>query len=141
MLAPLKDRGILIRAENEARESESALRLALRNARQAQRRAATRGAREVIALTNEINRLSEANRQLRSRLDELESSQVLIALGQQLMALRAENDALIDAARRICHLERRLCAACDECENLASLRDTAGEPWPDSAPGAFQVQP
>lgn len=141
MLAPLKDRGILIRAENEARESESALRLALRNARQAQRRAATRGAREVIALTNEINRLSEANRQLRSRLDELESSQVLITLGQQLMALRAENDALIDAARRICHLERRLCAACDECERLASLRDAAGEPWPDSAPGAFQAQP
>src|SRR5574343_784528 len=68
MLAPLKDRGILIRAEDEASESESALRLALRNARQAQRRAATRGARDVMALTNEIKRHTEANHQLHSQI-------------------------------------------------------------------------
>ena len=99
MLAPLKDRGILVRAAEDADDDETALRQALRHARQAQRRAAIQGARQIVALTNEIHRLTELNRQLRSRLDELESGQTLVSLGQQLMALRAENDALIDSAR------------------------------------------
>ena len=125
MLAPLKDRGILIRAEDDAGDTETALRLALRQARQSQRRAATQGARQIVALTNEINRLTEVNRQLRSRLDELENGQTMTALGQQLMALRAENDALIAAAQRVWYLDRTLRAAHHECERLASERDTA----------------
>ena len=125
MLAPLKDRGILARAADDTGDSETALRQALRHARQAQRQAATHGAQQIVALTNEINRLTELNRQLRSRLDELENGQTLVTLGQQLMALRTENDALIDAAQRLCHLDHRLGAAHRECERLARVRDAA----------------
>lgn len=125
MLAPLKDRGILIRAEDDTGDTEAALRLALRQARQSQHRAATQGARQVVALTNEINRLTELNRQLRSRLDELENGQTMIAFAQQLMALRAENDALIAAAHRLWHLDRHLSAAHREYQRLTSERNTA----------------
>ena len=125
MLAPLKDRGILARAADDTGDSETALRQALRHARQAQRQAATHGARQIVALTNEINRLTELNRQLRSRLDELENGQTLVTLGQQLMALRTENDALNDAAQRLWHLDRSLGAAHRECERLARVRDAA----------------
>lgn len=125
MLAPLKDRSILLRAGEEAADSEAALRLALRQARQAQRRAAEHGARQTITLTNEVNRLNELNRQLRSRLDELESGQVIVALGQQLMALRAENEALLAAAHQLCHLDRALNASRRDSERLARARDHA----------------
>lgn len=125
MLAPLKDRGILLRAADDTGDSETALRQALRHARQDQRRAAAHGARQIVALTNEVNRLTELNRQLLSRLDELENGQTLVTLGQQLMALRAENDALIAAAQRLCHLDRRLGEAHRECERLARVRDAA----------------
>ena len=64
MLAPLKDRSILLRADDESTDNEAALRLALRQARQAQRQAAEHGARQSIALTNEVARLSEHNRQM-----------------------------------------------------------------------------
>lgn len=128
MLAPLKDRSVLAASSAEelaADDMESALRKALRQARQAQRRAATRGASQVIGLTNEVNRLKEQNRQLRTRLDELENGQTIVALGQQLMALREENDALIAAAHRVWTLDRTLCAAHHECERLARERDNA----------------
>ncbi|MBF1165580.1 MAG: hypothetical protein HXL68_11130 [Dechloromonas agitata] len=125
MLAPLKDRGILVRAAEDADDDETALRQALRHARQAQRRAAIQGAQQIVALTNEIHRLTELNRQLRSRLDELESGQTLVSLGQQLMALRAENDALIDSAQRLWQIDRSLDAAHRACERLARARDAA----------------
>lgn len=128
MLAPLKDRSILARsgiADEPAGDTETVLRQALRQARMALRRAASRGARQVVGLTNDINRLSEQNRQLRQRLDELENGQTLVALGQQLMALREENDALIAAAQRVWTLDRTLCAAHRECERLARERDQA----------------
>ena len=137
MLAPLKDRGILIRAEDDAGDTEAALRLALRQARQSQRRAATMGARQIVALTNEINRLTEQNRQLRNRLDELENGQTLVAFGQQLMALRAENDALIAAAHRVWQLDRTLSAAHRECERLANERNAALDRLHDSAQAAL----
>ncbi len=128
MLAPLKDRSILARsgcADAPAGDTETVLGQALREARLALRQAATQGARQSIALTNEVNRLTEVNRLLLSRLDELENGQVIIALGQQLMALREENDALIAAAHRLWTLDRTLCAAHRECERLARERDSA----------------
>ena len=100
-------------------------RLALRQARQAQRQAAEHGARQSIALTNEVARLSEHNRQLRNRLDELENGQVIVALGQQLMALRAEYEALLAAAHRVCSLNQALHATRREGERLARARDDA----------------
>lgn len=126
MLAPLKDRSILARsAEGNARDTEAMLRQALREARQALRLAASKGARQSVALTNDIHRLHEENRQLRQRLDELENGQSIVALGQQLLALRAENDALIAAARRISHLNRRLRATHGECKQLSAAREHA----------------
>ena len=125
MLAPLKDRSILLPADDGPEDGEAALRLALRQARQAQRRAAEYGARQSIALSNEVNRLNELNRQLHSRLDELESGQAMVTLGQQLMALRAENEALLAAAHQLCHLERTLHATRRDCERLARARDHA----------------
>ena len=125
MLAPLKDRSILLRADDESTDNEAALRLALRQARQAQRQAAEHGARQSIALTNEVARLGEHNRQLRNRLDELENGQVIVALGQQLMALRAENEALLAAAHRVCSLNQALHATRREGERLARARDDA----------------
>lgn len=141
MLAPLKDRSILTRDEGNSpvSDAEHALRLALRQARQAQRRAATQGARQSIALTNEIARLTEQNRQLTNRLDELENGQTLVSLAQQLMSLRHENDALIAAAHRVWYLDRRLNAAHRECERLARERDSALDLLHDSAQPASHI--
>jgi len=126
MLAPLKDRSILARSgEGGDRDTETMLRQALREARQMLRLAAAKGARQTVALTNDIHRLNEENRQLRQRLDELENGQSIIALGQQLMALRAENDALIAAARRVSHLNSRLRAVHCECKRLIAAREQA----------------
>lgn len=127
MLAPLKDRSILEREADDAPDAAEtqALRLALRQSRQAQKRAATLSTRQIVELTNAANRLSEHNRQLQQRLDELENGQTLLALGQQLMALREENDALIAAAHRVWQLDRTLSAAHRECERLARQRDNA----------------
>jgi seryl-tRNA synthetase len=126
MLAPLKDRSILARSgEGSDRDTESTLRQALREARQTLRLAAAKGARQTVALINDIHRLNEENRQLRQRLDELENGQVIVALGQQMMSLRAENDAMIAAVRRVCHLNRRLRAAHGECKHLSTAREHA----------------
>ncbi|MBL8403269.1 MAG: hypothetical protein JNL16_01880 [Dechloromonas sp.] len=125
MLAPLKDRSILTRSGADGDPEgvqETRLRKALREARQALRQAAIKGVRETVTLTNEINRLTEEKRQLRQRLDELENGQAIVALGQQLVALRAENDALIDAARRVCRLNRSLRIAHGECEHLRTAQ-------------------
>lgn len=127
MLAPLKDRTILEREPAEAtlQAENAALKLSLRQARQAQKRTATLTARQIVGLTNEINHLNEVNRLLQARLAELESGQAVIVLGQQLMALRQENDDLTEAAQRLWYLDRTLCAAHRECERLACERDAA----------------
>ncbi len=129
MLAPLKDRSVLERepaANIDARDAETlALRLALRDARSAQRRSATMSARKIVELTNETNRLAEFNARLQARIDELENGQAMVALGQQLMALRHENEQMAAAAHRVWFLDRTLCAAHRECERLARERDAA----------------
>lgn len=127
MLAPLKDRSVIERETDAATSAAEtlSLRLALRQSRQAQKRAATLSTRQIVELTNAANRLSEQNLQLRQRLDELENGQTVLALGQQLVALRAENDALIAAAHRVWQLDRTLSAAHRECERLARERDNA----------------
>lgn len=132
MLAPLKDRNIIERASpagnqsaHELRVDNAALKQSLRQARQTQKRTATVSAGKIVALTNENQRLSELNRHLQQRLDELESGQTMVALGQQLMALRQENEELAEAAQRIWFLDRTLCAAHRECERLARERDRA----------------
>lgn len=129
MLAPLKDRSVLEREPAPGiskQEAETlALRLALRDARSAQRRSATLSARKIIELTNEVNRLAEFNARLQSRVDELENGQAVVALGQQLVALRHENEEMATAAHRLWFLDRTLCAAHRECERLARERDAA----------------
>lgn len=124
MLAPLKDRSILDSAPDPDEEVH-ALRLALRRARQAHRRSATLSARRQIELTNRLLLAEERQRQLQFRVDELENGMAITALAQQLLALRAENDELIEAARRIWLLDRTLGAAHRECERLAHERDCA----------------
>lgn len=129
MLAPLKDRSVLEREPNPGigrRDEEIlALRQALRDARRAQRRSATLSARKIIELTNEANRLAERNVRLQSRVSELENGQVVIALGQQIMALRHDNEQMAAAGHRLWFLDRTLCAAHRECERLARERDAA----------------
>lgn len=126
MLAPLKDRSILESAD-EPDEENRMLRLALRRARQAQKRSATLSARQLVEMTNRLQLAEERNRQLQARLDEMENGQAITALAQQLVELRQENDELIDAAKRLWFLDRTLCAAHRECERLAQERDTALE--------------
>lgn len=126
MLAPLKDRS-MIEQENVARlvDENTVLRQCLRQSRQLQKRAASLTARKIVALTNEISRLDELNRQLRARLEELESGTAMTAMAQQLLALQDDNDALRDASRQLWFLDRTLCAAHRECERLARERDVA----------------
>lgn len=132
MLAPLKDRSILQRdcagddhGETGLLAENAALRKSLRQSRQMQKRSATISTRQIVELTNNNHRLTELNRHLQARIIELESGQAIIALGQQLMALRQENDELADAAQRVWFLDRTLCAAHHECERLARERDSA----------------
>lgn len=141
MLAPLKNRAILERApadEDERCPSDNAvdagrvaelesenlaLKSALRQARQSQRRNATLQAKKSVAQTNEILRLEEVCRQLRQRLASYESGQAIIELGQKLMELRDANEQLINAAQRVWTLDKTLCAAHQECERLTRERD------------------
>lgn len=130
MLAPLKDRNLIERDAGGRTEAEldadnAALRLRLRQARQMQKRTATLSTRKIIELTNENHRLAELNRHLHRRLAEFESGEAIVALGRQLMAIRQENDELLDAAKCVWFLDRTLCAARRECERLASERDDA----------------
>jgi len=130
MLAPLKDRNLIERDSGRPTETEldadnAALKLRLRQARQMQKRTATLSTRKIVELTNENHRLAELNRHLHKRLAELESGAAIVALGQQLMAIRQENDELQDAAKCVWFLDRTLCAARRECERLAGERDKA----------------
>lgn len=70
-----------------------------------------RSARKVVELTNEANHLTELNARLQTRVDELKNGQTIVALGQQLMALRDQNEQMAVAARRLWLLDRTLCAA------------------------------
>lgn len=130
MLAPLKDRNLIerdadCRSTAELDADNAALKLRLRQARQMQKRTATLSTRKIIELTNEKQRLAELNHHLQKRLAELESGEAIVALGQQLMSVRRENDELLEAAKGVWFLDRTLCAARRECERLARERDDA----------------
>ena len=126
MLAPLKDRALIEQeSANDLLDENMALRQSLRQSRQMQKRAASLAARKIVNLTNEIARFEEQNRQLRSRLDELESGVAMTTLTQQLLELKHENEALHAATQRLWFLDRTLCAAHRECERLAHERDRA----------------
>lgn len=130
MLAPLKDRNLIERETGAKTEAElhadnAALKLRLRQARQMQKRTATLSTRKIIELTNENHRLAELNSHLQKRLAELESGEAIVALGQQLMSIRQENEDLLEAAKGVWFLDRTLCAARRECERLARERDHA----------------
>lgn len=142
MLAPLKNRALLERddgdpqadlsplpSDNTGRrlaelESEiAALRSALRQSRQTQRRSATISTRKIIAQLNEIDGLKAVVATQRQRLADFESGQVMIELGHQLQQLSASNNDLSSAAQRVWHLEKTIRAAHAECERLAGERD------------------
>lgn len=138
MLAPLKDRSVIEREPSPPQTHEPSqttvtelqadnrwLRTALRQARQSQRRSATEAARRIVALTNDINRLTNENAALRLRVEEFVSGQAIVSLGQQLMTLSEANDQLVAAAQRVWYLDKTLCAAHHECERLARERDAA----------------
>ncbi len=142
MLAPLKNRSILERAPDGEDENlppvtpcadashladleaeNAALKSALRQARQTQRRSATINAQKSVAQANEILRLEEICSQLQQRLQRFESGQVVIELGQKLMELQDANEQLISAAQRVWYLDKTICEAHRECERLARERD------------------
>jgi len=133
MLAPLKNRSLIEREptlslEERVAQLESAnlaLRTALRQSRQAQKRSATLAARQIVALSNEVSRLETLHRAARQRVEMLESGQAIIELGQRLMLLSEANAQLIDAAQRVWVLDKTLCAAHEECARLAHERDQA----------------
>lgn len=142
MLAPLKNRALLERDDGDpqadlspppsdqtgqrvaAQESEiAALRSALRQSRQTQRRSATISTKKIIAQLNEINGLKAVVAAQRQRLADFESGQVMIELGHQLQQLSASNDDLSSTAQRVWHLEKTIRAAHAECQRLAGERD------------------
>ena len=133
MLAPLKDRSLIEREsplslEERIAQLESenlALRSALRQSRQVQKRSATLSARKIVALTNEVSRLENLRSAARQRIERLESGQAIVELGQKLMALSEANAQLTDAAQRVWLLDKTLCAAHEECARLARERDHA----------------
>jgi hypothetical protein len=133
MLAPLKNRSLIEREPTltpEERvahlESENlALRTALRQSRQAQKRSATLAARQIVALTNDVSRLETLHRAARQRVEVLESGQAIVELGQRLMLLSEANAQLTEAAQRVWILDKTLCAAHEECARLANERDQA----------------
>jgi len=133
MLAPLKDRSLIERESSlspdervaQLESANLALRDALRQSRHAQKRSATLAASKIIAQTNEISRLQSLLQASRERVAALESGQAIVELGQRLMALSEANAELAEAARRVCLLDKTLCAAHEECARLASARDQA----------------
>lgn len=140
MLAPLKDRSIVKRDSGHPLDEENAtpalespaeiaenrsLREALRLARKEQRRSATLAAREIVALTNEINRLRQLNQTLQQKIEEHESGQAITSLGQRLLALSEANEHLRETAQRVWYLDKTLCAAHHECERLVEERNAA----------------
>ena len=94
MLAPLKDRSLIEREsplslEERVAQLESAnlaLRTALRQSRQVQKRSATLSARKIVALSNEVSRLETLHSAARQRVERLESGEAIVELGQQLYA-------------------------------------------------------
>ncbi len=134
MLAPLKDRSQIEREMpplgadphiNRLEAENLALRQALRQSRQAQKRSAALGARKIVAQSNEISRLQSLLDASRERVSALESGQAIVELGQRLMALGEANEQLAEAARRVWLLDKTVCAAHEECARLAGERDRA----------------
>lgn len=131
MLAPLENRAILEREPEDANseriaelENENtALRLALRQARRSQKRMLTLHGVHSIGQSNRIATLETQCANLQQRNGELESGQAIIELGRQLMAARDSNERLMAAAQRVWHLDKTICAAHHECERLARERD------------------
>ncbi|MBU3697181.1 hypothetical protein [Dechloromonas sp.] len=83
----------------------------LRQSRQMQKRGATQAASRIIALTNEISLLDGQNRQLRTRLETLESELEITTLAQRLLELRRENNEFHAASQRMWFRDRTLNAA------------------------------
>lgn len=140
MLAPLENRGLLERDDGdpqadlgpppgdcrriaELEADIAALRSALRQSRQAQRRSATVSTKKIVAQLNEIAGLKEIIAVQRRRLADFESGQVMIELGRQIQQLSASNSDLSSAAQRVWQLEKSIRAAHAECERLAGERD------------------
>lgn len=130
MLAPLKNRAILEREaapdntpSNPLLAENLALRHALRQARSSRKRLLTLHAARLAALDERLNTLQSERDALRLRLEQLESGQAIIELGQQLMAAREAEQQLMAAIQRVWQLDKTLCAAHRECERLAGERD------------------
>jgi hypothetical protein len=133
MLAPLKDRSILEIAPADTLFDEpasscditaelfaeiDALKLALRQSRDDQRRSALDSTARIIAQANEISHLQDTNISLKKSLHTLESGVAITQLGQKLMDLSARNDMLSLAVARLSIMEKALNIACRECEYL-----------------------
>lgn len=141
MLAPLKDRSILRQATADDTSSgeelaerlatledeNRALKLALRATRQQLRRNATEHTRTLVAQSNEISRLKLVAEQRQAAVDHLVSGQAMIEMGRRLVALSEANERLVQAARRVWHLDKTIGQAHRECERLARERDYLAE--------------
>lgn len=119
MLAPLEDRSVLEREEDEAEALRRELD-ALRRGREFDRRI---GQQRIAALSGELDRL-------RARCDEQErqiatyaSGEAVVGLGRRLMELSAANEGLRETAVRAVALQLLLAATRDEVLRIAAERD------------------
>jgi len=62
---------------------------------------------------------------LQKRLQRFESGQVVVEMGQRLMAMQASHDKLLTASGRIWELERNLKDIREDAQRIAAERDTA----------------
>ena len=119
MLAPLEDRSVLEREEDEA----DALRReidALRREREFDRRV---GLQRVAALTGELDSLRARCDEQARQIAAYASGEAVVGLGRRLMELSAANDGLREAAARARTLQAVLAATHDEFRRLAAERD------------------
>ncbi len=127
MLAPLEDRSVLtVRGCDEecAVERElHELRRALRASRLRLRRSALQGARRIMALHAETDRLRAICERQAQQIERYATGAVIVDLGRKLMALSEANARLVEDSRRAVVLEKVLGLSEAERQRLARERD------------------
>lgn len=127
MLAPLEDRSVLtVRGCDEecAVERElHELRRALRASRLRLRRSALQGARRIMALHAETERLRAICERQARQIERHATGAVIVDLGRKLMALSEANARLVEDSRRAVVLEKVLGLSEAERRRITRERD------------------
>jgi cell division protein FtsB len=119
MLAPLEDRSVLEREEDEADALRRELD-ALRREREFDRRI---GQQRIAALSGELDRLRARCDEQARQIAAYASGEAVVGLGRRLMELSAANEGLRGAAARAGTLQALLAATHEEFRRLAAERD------------------